>query len=238
MAGDGYDNDIGQNTVRLTKYEVLLIHWVVNEQLKYNKEHGLNYEGRGHRDVMERYIMGIGGEYSTAIGLNLAWRPRIGDYDAADAGGCIEVKTRSDWEQRLEIKPKNPSTRPYVLVVARANHVYHLRGWHWGSYIKTWPLVGGIHSDRRHRMPNDRLMHMNDLRDWIYARPSSPDVIGNREPCIVSSEPVFDEMDAVPEIREGQVDRESADRPDVLGESSAAASPGESGTGSGAGGES
>lgn len=83
-------------------------------------------------------MCGIGGERAVSRAFNLEWPYRIGDFEAVDVGGLIEVRTRSPFTGRdLPLHPPDREDYPWVLVIehepTEAGLPFELVGWVWGS---------------------------------------------------------------------------------------------------------
>lgn len=72
-------------------------------------------------------------ELAVAKYLNLYWDGSVGDYDAPDVGGCVEVRCRRRIDYELIMYKKDKSHLPFVLVFGQANSPeFLLKGWAFG----------------------------------------------------------------------------------------------------------
>ena len=160
--------------VALTEPEGRICTWVGNQRAAFRIAHGLN-NGAGRRALEEREILGAHGEYATSIGVNLYWRPTIGDRRGVDVGGLVEVRATDLVNGRLVVKPDDKDY-PFVLAIGDTRRrMFDIVGWMDAAQAKAnYPLTQG-QFDPCHYVPQDDLRPMEELLVLIHRAPPAND---------------------------------------------------------------
>jgi hypothetical protein len=122
---------------------------------------------RRHCETYTDNIIGAQAEFAVAQEFNLFWDGRLGDLEARDVGGLLEVRASTRLDHDLCLHEWDKDDAPYVSVlVDGARFVMH--GWFLGSEgkkpefwrdgAKGWPAFW---------VPRGLLHDLDDLRDWV-----------------------------------------------------------------------
>jgi hypothetical protein len=77
----------------------------------------------------EYHWTGCLGEMAVAKHFNLFWAGALGNFDAADVGGIIQVRARGRSDGQLILHPKDNDAAPFVLALAPHPPLILLCGW-------------------------------------------------------------------------------------------------------------
>jgi hypothetical protein len=83
----------------------------------------------------ETHVEGTIGEFVVAKALGRNWNGSINTYKVGGDVGPAQVRTRSDHEAKLIVRPRDRSTDYFVLVTGWAP-TYHVHGWMLGADAK------------------------------------------------------------------------------------------------------
>ena len=81
----------------------------------------------------ELNLIGTRGEMAVAKALNLYWSGTVGDYGAADVGGCVEVRAITKSFHSLILHPQDKDDFPFVLADLSDQPKVRLAGWIYGK---------------------------------------------------------------------------------------------------------
>jgi hypothetical protein len=156
-------------TVVLTDYEMQMCALVGRARDASARALGRN-PGLGPTSAPGNYsghVRGAQCEYACAIGLNLFWRPQVGEINGIDVGGLVQVRSTDLPHGRLIVKPKDDDDQPFVLV--RQNGPVHaLLGWRDARTAKTMARLNGDHGDPAHYVEQRLLLDIHALRQRLH----------------------------------------------------------------------
>jgi hypothetical protein len=125
---------------------------------------------RKHCETYTDNIIGAQAEFTVALEFNLFWDGRLGDLEARDVGGLLEVRGSTRPDHDLCLHEWDKDDRPYVSVLVDGDR-FVMHGWlfgfegkqarHWRDGARGWPAFW---------VPRDELHDLNDLRHWVAAQ--------------------------------------------------------------------
>lgn len=127
--------------VRLTFPEMYLAGTVAVMRIISNirENRGDRYGAQRGENGFQYDWLGALGEIACAKHFNLFWSGAIGDYEAIDVGGKMQVRCRSKAWYELPIHPPDNNEKPFVLALAHDLPNITLRGW---VYAKEAKVLG------------------------------------------------------------------------------------------------
>jgi hypothetical protein len=165
-----------EETVILTPTEMLCAsQYGCLRQLQNIKNGARPRYGAGEEGAWEVHILGCMAEMAVAKYLNLFWAAAVGDYEALDVGGLVQVRSRMGGGEGpkvdLILHPKDGDDHPFVLVYSKPPE-FRLAGWIMGSEGKRTDLWGDPAGTGRHAffVPPGMLKDMASLRAWVALR--------------------------------------------------------------------
>jgi hypothetical protein len=159
------------DSVTLTDHEHQMVLWVGKQRHRSAMEYRRN-AGQGPSSRQPNnpsfHIRGAAGEYACSLMLNLYWRPSVGLIHERDVGGLVEVRTCTDPNHRLIIKPKAKDAHPYALVEHAEGMRFVFRGWIIARDAKErFPLTTSEGHDPAHYVDNAALRSISELAHAI-----------------------------------------------------------------------
>jgi hypothetical protein len=128
---------------------------------------------RKHCETYTDNIIGAQAELITAQHYNLFWDGRLGDLEAADVGGLLQVRGSTRLDHDLCLHEWDNDDDPYVSVLVDGDR-FVLHGWffgHEGKRTKFWR--DGAKGWPAFWVPRELLHDLDDLSRWV-------EVIGKR----------------------------------------------------------
>lgn len=156
-------------TVELTWAEMFL----ASQAASMRRLHAMKLGIRGKHGASEQVgdeldFFSCQGEMATAKFCNLFWGGLVGDYDSADVGGLVEVRTcRRPWHC-LILHHGDRDDAPFVLVCAKDAPTFKLCGWLFGrdgKHEEYWKDPAG--GRPAFFVPADVLRPMPELLQWV-----------------------------------------------------------------------
>jgi hypothetical protein len=117
--------------------------------------------------ALDNDIVGCMAEFAVAKYFNLYWSGTIGELEAPDVGGLIEVRMVRERIHRLRLHPEDKQQFPYVLALAELPRIW-LLGYCWwkdGAIAANWSDPSGC--DRPAFFVPNPLSHVDELKVWI-----------------------------------------------------------------------
>lgn len=136
---------------------------------KNRASRGVNTSGKGKRHC-ESYtdnIIGAQGEFTVSLEYNLSWDGALGDLDARDVGGLLEVRSSTRFNHDLCLHEWDKDDRPYVSVLVDGNR-FVMHGWlfgHEGKKDQFWR--DGAEGWPAFWVPRRLLHDLDDLDPWV-----------------------------------------------------------------------
>lgn len=120
--------------VTLTWSEMMQAHYVAGQRIAMNIKNGAQqrFGADNGRDSDALHLTACRGELAVAKALNLFWSGSLGDYQAVDVGGLVEVRAVNSKPGRrlsLIVHDDDKDDRPYVLADTGHAPAIDLRGW-------------------------------------------------------------------------------------------------------------
>lgn len=161
--------------VKLTEFEMQWLAWVGLHRWRNACAHQRN-AGLGpskFNQSPDLHIRGASAEFAVAVGLNLSWRPTVGDIKSRDVGSMIEVRSTDRQDGRLIVKPADSADAPFVLVIEEQNAAsYRIAGWMLGRDAQQYPILK-YGCDPAHYVPQSDLRPIDELRGLAHRRASA-----------------------------------------------------------------
>jgi hypothetical protein len=155
-------------TVILSAYEMQMCELVGRARdasaRKDNRNPGL---GPGAIGPEGGHIRGAQCEYACSIGLNMFWRPYIGEIKRKDVGDIVQVRSTVLRRGRLLVKPKDDDDDPFVLV-RQTGTLHELLGWLDARTCKASARLNGDHGDPVHYVDQGLLRNIHELKRRLH----------------------------------------------------------------------
>lgn len=159
--------------VALTYAEMQLAFTVAAQRQVMNMKLGAKHKyGANDATGMALNMMGCAGEMAVAKGLNLFWSGSVGDYDAVDVGGKVEVRSVSRPTDCLILHPDDRDGMPFVLCYNEpGTPKFNLLGWVWGKQGKDEKFWRDPQGTGRHAffVPQAELFRCEELAEQVHA---------------------------------------------------------------------
>lgn len=112
------------------------------------------------------HVRGAQCEFACSVGLNLFWRPQVGNIRSKDVGGLVQVRSTVLPTGRLIVKPADNDNDPFVLV-RQDGRAHTLLGWLDARNAKRLTLVRD-HGDPAHFVGQELLRDVHQLKRWLH----------------------------------------------------------------------
>lgn len=138
--------------VALTEAELRIARWVGEQRYAHAIKHDRDPGEGPSKNVGDAsyHIRGATCEMAGSFGLNVNWRPAIGQINQRDIGGAVDVRSTVFDGGRMCVRPADGDDTPMMLVVIETTHKYRLAGWRYARDAKRLPLVATGTGDRIH----------------------------------------------------------------------------------------
>lgn len=164
--------------VELTEYEMEMCKFVGLARNSSARARGRN-RGLGPSDEPGD-VRGAQCEYACAIGLNLFWRPHVGDITGKDAGDLVQVRSTVLPHGRLIVKPGDKDNDPFVLVL-QEGRVHTLVGWLYAKAAKRSAPLTDKHGDPAHFINQSLLYDVGALKEQLHLQLGSARAMAEQE---------------------------------------------------------
>ena len=126
------------NTIKLTHYELAMASEVGRQRQLTSMQEGRQpahgYTGTG----WEEHIEGACGEIAVAKALGIYWNGSINTFKNPDLGTNLQIRTRSQHNWDLIVRPTEPNNHHYILVTGTSSDPegFRIHGYITGSEAK------------------------------------------------------------------------------------------------------
>ena len=159
--------------VNLTPAEMQVAYMVAAQRQIMNVKVGAKdtYGAAQFHNAIALNMTGCAAEMAVAKGLNLFWSGSVGNYNASDVGGMVEVRSIVRPTDSLIIHDEDKDGLPYVLCHSIPNtFTFDLKGWIWGKQGKDRKFWRDPQGTNRHAyfVPQDELFRCEELKEQIH----------------------------------------------------------------------
>lgn len=159
--------------VSLTYAEMQLAYTVSVQRQVMNMKVGARdtYGAAQFNNAVALNMNGCAGEMAVAKYLNLYWSGSVGNYNASDVGGMVEVRSTTHDKGCLILHKEDKPGLPYVLCYNDpGTPVFDLKGWVWGKMGMDEKFWRDPQKTNRHAyfVPQHELFRVEELKEQIH----------------------------------------------------------------------
>lgn len=157
-----------QYWITLNEAETRICTWVGQQRFSRRGREGLGKGPSKDEYTPALAIRGALCEFAASLFANVYWRPIIiFEQRERDIGGLIEVRSGTELNHRLIVKPHDDSAAPFVLIIMQPKNRFGFGGWMLASEAKTYRLLTE-HGDPAHYVTQRELHTLSSLHHWIW----------------------------------------------------------------------